>query len=187
MKKTIMTLAVLGLSAVTALAQTVNTDTSSNSQSQSGSQAVVQQIYGKGHRTASSAIAPGLIASGLSCSGSAVAGGAGGGWGISLGITKQDKDCNIREDAKYVHGVTGDQGAAKEVLCDNPRIRAAFARAGRPCAADMTTYSSVRQAAPEPQRVSSAGSYVDKNRNIKLEACMKRAAKDPTVRCRVYQ
>ncbi len=86
-------------------------------------------------RSASSAIAPGLFASGLSCSGSATAGGAGSGWGFSLGLTREDSQCNARENAKSVLGLTGDRLAAKEVLCDVPAIRAAFARSRHPCMA----------------------------------------------------
>lgn len=106
------------------------------SQSQSGAQAGVF-MNSKSAKQAPSAIAPGLAASGLSCSGSAALGGSGGGWGISLGITREDKFCNAREDAKYIQGVTGSIPAAKERLCDTPEIRAAFRRAGQPCAADV--------------------------------------------------
>lgn len=116
-----------------ALAQSTNV--SSGAQSGSNSSSGVM-ITNQSHRNASSAIAPGLIAGGLSCSGSASIGGAGAGWGLSLGITKEDRYCNAREDAKYIHGVTGDTGAAKERLCDIMENRRAFARAGRPCAAD---------------------------------------------------
>lgn len=117
------------------------------------------------------AFAPGLSASGLSCSGSASIGGAGAGWGLSLGITKEDKACNAREDAKYIHGVTGDMGAAKERLCAMPENRAAFLRAGHPCSADL-------------QRVNYAQRTTVKKSFKSMKACRAYAAKHPGVACR---
>lgn len=108
-------------------------ESSSQSGSYSGSQSGVN-IMNKSGKGVPSAIAPGLAASGLSCSGSAALGGSGSGWGLSLGITKTDTYCNAREDAKYIQGVTGDVGAAKERMCDTPEIAAAYARSGHPCA-----------------------------------------------------
>jgi hypothetical protein len=109
-------------------------------------------VFG-GSKSAASAIAPGLFASGLSCSGSASAGGAGSGWGISLGLTKEDKDCNTRENAKTVLGLTGDRDATKEVLCDLTQIRTAFSRIGRPCLADIS--KNVASTAPQaPKTIS---------------------------------
>jgi len=99
----------------------------------SAAQSLNYNNFQSSRRPASSAIAPGLFSSGLSCSGSVSAGGAGGGWGISLGITREDAQCNARENAKSVLGLTGDRIAAKEVLCDIPTVRAAFARANHPC------------------------------------------------------
>jgi hypothetical protein len=133
MIKTALLAAAAALIATTAFADSTTT---SGSQSQAGAYSGVSIKNGNGHKQAPSAIAPGLIASGLSCSGSAALGGSGAGWGLSLGITKEDRSCNAREDAKYIHGVTGSQQAAKERLCDEPKIREAFARAGQPCAAD---------------------------------------------------
>jgi len=119
-------------------------------------------------KTTGLASAPGLIASGLSCSGSASLGGAGAGWGISLGITKEDRACNAREDAKYIHGVTGDSLAAKERLCAQPEIRSAFLRAGHPCAAD----------AQRVVRTTTVQSFKS------MAACRRYAAKHPGVACR---
>lgn len=96
------------------------------------------------------AIAPGLIASGLSCSGSASIGGSGAGWGLSLGITKEDRACNAREDAKYIQGVTGSVNAAKARMCMMPDNREAFRLAGEPCPQDV-----VRSAASSPTLASS--------------------------------
>lgn len=175
MKFAIVTIAALSI-AGSAFAQSA-----SNSTSVSGSNSGVN-ITNHATRNASSAIAPGLIASGLSCSGSAAVGGAGGGWGFSFGLTKNDDACDTREDARYISQLTGDNGAAKERLCDSPKTRAAFARAGRPCSADVARVRTV--AAPSYARAYPASSI---GRNAKLDACMKRAAKDPSVNCRVYQ
>jgi len=171
MKKVIAFAIAFALAASSAMAQSASGSTS-NSGSNSSSGVFMNS---KGYRTASSAIGPGLIASGLSCSGSASIGGAASGWGISLGITKPDDNCDTREDAKYIHGVTGDLGAAKERLCDNPKIRAAYARAGRPCAADV---QHVSQRATVPDR---------RGDNVRLANCQRRAKNDPSIKCRVYQ
>lgn len=115
----------------------VNVDGKSSSSSWSGAQSAGNTtIIQSGKRGASSAIAPGLFASGLSCSGSAGAGGAGAGWGFSFGFTKSDVQCDTRENAKTVLGLTGDREATKEVLCDIRQVRSAFQRVGRPCIAD---------------------------------------------------
>lgn len=143
MIKRIAFAAILALIATGAYAD--ESTTVSGSQSQAGASAGVNIQNGNGYRQAPSAIAPGLIAGGLSCSGSASLGGAGAGWGVSLGITKEDAACNTREDAKYIHGVTGSAAAAKERLCEQREIREAFARAGQPCAGDAVSVVSKRR------------------------------------------
>lgn len=125
-----ITVAILSLLALPAMAET-------NSVSQSGSWSSSGVNIGSAVQ-APSAIAPGLIAGGLSCSGSASLGGSASGWGIALGITRKDEACNAREDAKYIHGVTGSVSAAKERLCAVKEIREAFLRAGEPCAVDIS-------------------------------------------------
>lgn len=130
--------------------QNGNSRSNSRSNANSGSYGNTV-VFGGSKRSASSAIAPGLFASGLSCSGSAAAGGAGGGWGFSLGITKEDKDCNTRENAKTVLGLTGDRDATKEVLCDVAQMRNAFRRVGRPCIADYQAASAQSYNAPRPR------------------------------------
>jgi len=165
MRKILLTavavLAMVGPTMADGVTSTTNSDSSSGAQSSSG----IVMNSGKSTGLAS---APGLIASGLSCSGSASIGGAGAGWGLSFGITKEDRACNAREDAKYIHGVTGDMSAAKERLCQMPENRAAFLRAGHPCAADTARVS----------RVATVKSF--KN----MAACRRYAAKHSGVRCR---
>lgn len=120
-----------------------------NSNSQSGSWSSSGVNIGSALQ-APSAIAPGLIASGISCAGSTSVGGSAAGWGVAFGFTRKDDACNAREDAKYIHGVTGSVLAAKERLCAVKEIRAAFARSGEPCAEDRARYAS---ASAKPQTV----------------------------------
>lgn len=145
---------VVAMACTQVAAQTVNNTTGAGAQSQSYSSAGASGntvVFGGSKRSASSAIAPGVFASGLSCSGSATAGGAGGGWGFSFGITKEDKDCNTRENAKTVLGLTGDRDATKEVLCDVAQMRNAFRRVGRPCIADYQAANTQSYNAPRPR------------------------------------
>lgn len=69
------------------------------------------------------------------CMGSSSVGGAGAGFGFSFGTTWRDTACVRRLDARQVHSL-GDAQAAKEVMCESESVKAAFARVGRPCAAD---------------------------------------------------
>lgn len=151
MIRTVALAAIVALIATGAYAD--ESTTVSGSQSQAGASAGVNIQNGNGYRQAPSAIAPGLIAGGLSCSGSASIGGSGAGWGLSFGLTKEDRYCNAREDAKYIHGVTGSMVAAKERMCDIAEVRRAFARAGQPCAQDRSS----RTVTAAPQRTSVFG------------------------------
>jgi hypothetical protein len=108
-----------------------NSNSSSGAMSQSG----VNIRYGNGHKQVGAAIAPGLAVGGISCQGSVAAGAGGSGWGLSFGMTKMDRDCNLRENARIV-GLMGEVPAAREIMCNVPEVRAAFATVGRPCAAD---------------------------------------------------
>lgn len=69
---------------------------------------------------------------------SAGAGFAGG--SVSVGSTWEDEACIRRLDAREVKAM-GDAEAAKEILCDSPKVRAAFLRVGRPCAIDGGRYA----------------------------------------------
>jgi hypothetical protein len=69
------------------------------------------------------------------CMGSSSVGGAGAGFGFSFGTTWRDTACVRRLDARQVHSL-GDAQAAKEVMCESESVKAAFARVGRPCAAE---------------------------------------------------
>jgi len=80
--------------------------------------------------------APGLTAAGTEvCLGSLSAGGAGAGFGLTVGGTMVDRECQLRLNAKTL-AVLGYRVAAREEMCLDPEVRAAMASAGTPCAAD---------------------------------------------------
>jgi hypothetical protein len=80
--------------------------------------------------------APGLAAAGSEvCLGSVSAGGAGAGFGVTIGGTFVDKECQLRLNARTL-AVLGYPKAARETMCLDPDVRQAMAAAGTPCAAD---------------------------------------------------
>lgn len=106
---------------------TANSGSSSDAYSNSGSNI---NINSKGYRGVGAAIPPGLVASGLSCSGAVSAGAGWMGGGLSLGFTKKDRDCDIRENAKMV-GLMHEMNVAYEMMCGIDEVREADARVGR--------------------------------------------------------
>jgi hypothetical protein len=64
------------------------------------------------------------------------------GFGASIGAGIEDRDCTRRANAQHLIAM-GEGGAAREVLCENREVRAAFQRVGRPCAADVPQVQSV--------------------------------------------
>jgi hypothetical protein len=81
--------------------------------------------------------APGLAAAGAEvCLGSVSAGGAGAGFGVSIGGTYVDTECQLRLNARTL-ATLGYTVAAREEMCLDPQVRAAMLAAGSPCAADM--------------------------------------------------
>lgn len=80
--------------------------------------------------------APGLSAAGSEvCLGSLSAGGSAVGWGLTVGGTMVDRECQLRLNAKTL-AILGYTVAAREEMCLDPEVRAALAAAGTPCAAD---------------------------------------------------
>jgi alkylhydroperoxidase/carboxymuconolactone decarboxylase family protein YurZ len=80
--------------------------------------------------------APGLTAAGTEvCLGSVSAGGAGAGFGLSIGGTFVDQECQLRLNAKTL-ATLGYAVAAREEMCADGQVRAAMLAAGTPCAAD---------------------------------------------------
>jgi hypothetical protein len=67
------------------------------------------------------------------CMGSSSMSGTGMGWGISIGSTWEDRNCNRRLYAREVASLTGDREAARAVLCGDEMVRKAFEEVGRPC------------------------------------------------------
>jgi len=79
---------------------------------------------------------PGLTAAGSEvCLGSVSAGGAGAGFGLTIGGTIVDQECQLRMNARTL-ATLGYAVAAREEMCIDPQVRAAMAQAGTPCAAD---------------------------------------------------
>lgn len=89
---------------------------------------------------------------------------AGMGWGVSGGTGITDAGCERRAAAALMHA-WGHQDAAKEVLCVDPIIAAAYARAGIPCKAVLQTAAvvpvSTPTAASPTTAVSSQACYAD--------------------------
>jgi hypothetical protein len=98
--------------------------------------------------------APGLAAAGAEvCLGSVSAGGSGAGFGVSIGGTYVDTECQLRLNARTL-ATLGYTVAAREEMCLDPQVRAAMLAAGSPCAADMGGHAAPYNA------LSSQSSYV---------------------------
>ncbi len=89
--------------------------------------------------------APALAAAGYEvCLGSVSAGASGSGFGLSFGGTYEDKGCQARLNAKTL-ATLGYVVAGREVLCQDPSIRAAMHNAGTPCAGDDGRFAAAAQ------------------------------------------
>lgn len=87
------------------------------------------------------AVAPSLTTTfSETCMGSTSAGAGFAGGAVSVGSTWEDESCIRRLDAREVKSM-GDAEAAKEILCESAKVRAAFKRVGRPCAIDGGVYA----------------------------------------------
>lgn len=73
-----------------------------------------------------------LTASNGTCMGSSSAGAQGVGFGISLGSTWTDQDCNARYDATALTAL-GLQDVAVARLCQSEKVASAMQAAGKPC------------------------------------------------------
>jgi hypothetical protein len=84
--------------------------------------------------------APGLAAAGSEvCLGSISAGGSGAGFGVTIGGTYVDRECQLRLNARTL-AVLGYPVAARETMCLDPDVRQAMLAAGTPCAGDRYAY-----------------------------------------------
>ena len=85
--------------------------------------------------------APGLAAAGSEvCLGSISAGGSGAGFGLTIGGTIVDRECQLRLNARTL-AVLGYPVAARETMCLDPDVRQAMLAAGTPCAGDRYAYA----------------------------------------------
>jgi hypothetical protein len=88
--------------------------------------------------------APGLAAAGSEvCLGSLSGGGAAAGFGVTIGGTFVDRECQLRLNARTL-AVLGYAKAARETMCLDYDVRQAMAAAGTPCAADAGYAAPVR-------------------------------------------
>lgn len=93
-------------------------------------------------RMVPSVIAPALTTTLTeTCMGSTSVGVGWSGAGISFGTTWRDSACVRRLDSRELKTiqVPGAHLASKELMCDSSKVRAAFLRAGFPCAEDQGT------------------------------------------------
>lgn len=182
MKNIIYAFTALVFASSAAMAQNTNTNTSGSDATAGSNSSLVYAP--KGAKGAASAIAPSYNPGFGSCRSGIPIGGAGGGFGFSFGIPLDDAKCDTREDARYIAQLTGNRDATKERLCDTPKIRDAFARAGSPCRGDRVVASApaYTRNAGNPVRVVSADA-----RSVKLQNCLKRQRADASVKCGAYR
>jgi hypothetical protein len=85
-------------------------------------------------------VAPPSLTTTLSetCMGSTSAGLSGIAFGLSLGGTWNDVECVNRLNARELRSL-GHVDAAKQVLCENKAVRAAYRKVGAPCLDDPVT------------------------------------------------
>lgn len=94
-------------------------------------------VHYSAERTVSGAYAPSILPT-APCS-TAVGGGAQGtGFGLSLGGSGTNAECERQELAKTAWSL-GDRATAEEILCDSQPYREARRRSGRPCAKVVVT------------------------------------------------
>lgn len=108
-------------------------------------------------RSVPNVYAPALAAAGSEvCLGSVSAGGAAAGFGLTVGGTLVDQECQLRMNARTL-ATLGYNVAAREEMCIDPQVRAAMLAAGTPCAADRAAPPQARadyEAAGQPTNVS---------------------------------
>jgi hypothetical protein len=117
--------------------------------------------YGGTHsiKSASQAYAPPVGVTAPCVIGSSI-GVAGMGWGFSGGSGHQDAGCERRAASALMHSY-GHVEAAKEVLCVDPMVAAAYARAGMPCKAALLSQAAVPVSSPTGASVMTPVCYAD--------------------------
>jgi hypothetical protein len=85
--------------------------------------------------------APGLAAAGSEvCLGSVSGGGSGSGFGVTIGGTFVDRECQLRLNARTL-ATLGYPVAARETMCLDEDVRRAMYAAGTPCAYDRNGWA----------------------------------------------
>lgn len=92
-------------------------------------------------------LAPGLTAGINPCVGSVSGGGSGSVFGFVFGTTRRDKNCEMRAMAQQLAQM-GQGEAARQLLCQDARVRAAYAAAGTPCDAVKGAFADPPSAPP---------------------------------------
>jgi hypothetical protein len=115
-------------------------------------------------RSAPTIYAPNVV-TGNVCALGASGGASWLGAGVAAGMSWESMQCERRQTAALLWnmGTPESKAAAKEIVCNSPEIRAAYAAVGAPCAVDMARVAQstgpagpmqpVQQQAPAPQRV----------------------------------
>jgi hypothetical protein len=131
--------------------------------------------YGGTHRikSAAQAYAPPVGVTSPCVIGSSV-GIAGMGWGFSGGSGHKDDGCERRAAAALMHSF-GHAEAAREVLCVDPTVAAAYARAGMPCRAVLLSQAEVPVSSRTGQSVTTPVCYADKKvaKRAGMPVCLK--------------
>ena len=116
-----------------------STANSNQSQGQAQGQSVTYNYTSPADQTirnVPNVYAPALAAAGSEvCLGSLSAGGAAAGFGLTVGGTMVDQECQLRMNARTL-ATLGYAAAAREEMCVDPQVRAAMLAAGTPCAVD---------------------------------------------------
>ncbi len=125
------------------------------------------------------------------CMGSTSGGFSIAGFGATLGGTWSDVECVNRLNARELRSM-GENAAAKEVLCENPVVRAAFQKTGKPCVGDASAKVSaapaessvaIAQPAPQPsQPIQSSATPAEPPQQIALAT----AGGDPQVKSTTF-
>jgi hypothetical protein len=122
--------------------------TQTNRQSYSGYQGIdgtgnsnITTNSGDPGRTVPNVFAPGLAAAGSEvCLGSVSGGGSGSGFGLTIGGTFVDRECQLRLNARTL-ATLGYPVAARETMCLDEDVRRAMYAAGTPCAGDRAGWA----------------------------------------------
>jgi hypothetical protein len=106
-----------------------------------------RQDYRATIRNTPDAYAPPVTGGTNPCSRGLSAGGSVAGFGLGLGGSWSDPDCERRNLSALLHN-QGQQALAQEVLCETDAVRNARRRLGQPCAADIPPGTPVVSPAP---------------------------------------